>query len=169
MLECRDDQGCKSWNVGMTRVAKVGMAKIAKACLTARSTVPSCTPQETPGAPCALRVLARGPPASLKGLVPGAGIEPARPRGRGILSPLRLPVSPPGRAPAGDRWAGGPLSPRRARYYSNGTPIPPPDPAPAGCPAGGSWAGRWCTLSAPAGRPPGRGSESARKGRIRAR
>src|SRR5690348_13342021 len=29
--------------------------------------------------------------------VPGAGIEPAWPRGRGILSPLRLPVSPPRR------------------------------------------------------------------------
>ena len=30
-------------------------------------------------------------------MVPGAGLEPARPQGRGILSPLRLPVSPPGR------------------------------------------------------------------------
>ena len=30
-------------------------------------------------------------------LVPGAGIEPASPCGGGILSPLRLPVSPPGR------------------------------------------------------------------------
>ncbi len=29
-------------------------------------------------------------------MVPGAGIEPARPLGRGILSPLRLPISPPG-------------------------------------------------------------------------
>ncbi len=29
-------------------------------------------------------------------VVPGAGIEPARPCGPGILSPLRLPVSPPG-------------------------------------------------------------------------
>jgi hypothetical protein len=29
-------------------------------------------------------------------LVPGAGIEPARPCSRGILSPLRLPVPPPG-------------------------------------------------------------------------
>jgi hypothetical protein len=29
------------------------------------------------------------------GNVPGAGIEPARPCGQGILSPLRLPVSPP--------------------------------------------------------------------------
>ena len=29
-------------------------------------------------------------------MVPGAGLEPARPQGRGILSPLRLPVSPPG-------------------------------------------------------------------------
>ena len=31
-----------------------------------------------------------------KGLVPGAGIEPARYFYRGILSPLRLPISPPG-------------------------------------------------------------------------
>jgi hypothetical protein len=29
-------------------------------------------------------------------LVPGAGIEPARCFHRGILSPLRLPISPPG-------------------------------------------------------------------------
>ena len=29
-------------------------------------------------------------------MVPGAGIEPARPCGRRILSPLRLPVPPPG-------------------------------------------------------------------------
>ena len=27
--------------------------------------------------------------------VPRAGIEPARPKGRGILSPLRLPIPPP--------------------------------------------------------------------------
>ena len=29
-------------------------------------------------------------------MVPGAGIEPARYFYRGILSPLRLPISPPG-------------------------------------------------------------------------
>ena len=29
--------------------------------------------------------------------MPGAGLEPARPRGLRILSPLRLPISPPGR------------------------------------------------------------------------
>jgi hypothetical protein len=29
-------------------------------------------------------------------MVPGAGVEPASPCGRGILSPLRIPVSPPG-------------------------------------------------------------------------
>ena len=29
-------------------------------------------------------------------MVPGAGIEPARCFHRGILSPLRLPISPPG-------------------------------------------------------------------------
>ena len=31
-----------------------------------------------------------------KDVVPGAGIEPARYFYRGILSPLRLPISPPG-------------------------------------------------------------------------
>ena len=29
-------------------------------------------------------------------MVPGTGIEPVRCRHRGILSPLRLPISPPG-------------------------------------------------------------------------
>ncbi len=29
-------------------------------------------------------------------VVPRAGVEPARPKERGILSPLRLPISPPG-------------------------------------------------------------------------
>ena len=29
-------------------------------------------------------------------MVPGAGLEPARGCPRGILSPLRLPISPPG-------------------------------------------------------------------------
>ena len=29
-------------------------------------------------------------------LVPGAGLEPARPFGQRILSPLRLPIPPPG-------------------------------------------------------------------------
>ena len=31
-------------------------------------------------------------------MVPGAGLEPARTNVRGILSPLRLPIPPPGRA-----------------------------------------------------------------------
>jgi hypothetical protein len=31
-------------------------------------------------------------------MVPGVGVEPTWPCGRGILSPLRLPVSPPGRS-----------------------------------------------------------------------
>jgi hypothetical protein len=31
-------------------------------------------------------------------LVPGAGLEPAQCYHRGILSPLRLPISPPGQA-----------------------------------------------------------------------
>ena len=30
-------------------------------------------------------------------MVPGAGVEPARPCGQGILSPQRLPITPPGR------------------------------------------------------------------------
>ena len=34
----------------------------------------------------------------LRNMVPGAGIEPARPEGHGILSPERLPVPPPRRA-----------------------------------------------------------------------
>ena len=29
-------------------------------------------------------------------MVPGAGLEPARDKSRGILSPLRLPIPPPG-------------------------------------------------------------------------
>ena len=33
-------------------------------------------------------------------VVPGAGLEPAQPYGRGILSPLRLPISPPGQPKA---------------------------------------------------------------------
>ena len=39
---------------------------------------------------------------SLIYMVPGAGLEPARCCHRGILSPLRLPISPPGRV---TRWA----------------------------------------------------------------
>jgi hypothetical protein len=31
-------------------------------------------------------------------LVPGAGLEPARPFGQRILSPQRLPIPPPGHA-----------------------------------------------------------------------
>src|SRR5579862_7867810 len=46
-------------------------------------------------------------------VVPGAGIEPAWPCGRGILSPLRLPVSPPGRLKA--CWRRGSESNRRPR------------------------------------------------------
>ena len=30
-------------------------------------------------------------------MVPGTGVEPVQPEGRGILSPLRLPIPPPGR------------------------------------------------------------------------
>ena len=48
-------------------------------------------------------------------VVPGVGIEPTRPRGRGILSPLRLPVSPSGRAghrlPDGDGGGNRPSAP----------------------------------------------------------
>ena len=31
-------------------------------------------------------------------VVPGEGLEPSRPCGQRILSPLRLPISPPGRS-----------------------------------------------------------------------
>ena len=34
------------------------------------------------------------------GMVPGVGVEPTRSKLRGILSPLRLPVPPPGRISA---------------------------------------------------------------------
>ncbi len=33
-------------------------------------------------------------------MVPGAGVEPAQPQSRGILSPLCLPISPPGQQAA---------------------------------------------------------------------
>src|SRR3954469_14358185 len=39
--------------------------------------------------------------------MPGAGLEPARPEGRGILSPLRLPIPPPGRRPEAKKSASG--------------------------------------------------------------
>ena len=51
--------------------------------------------------------------------VPGAGLEPARAEARGILSPLRLPIPPPGRcrnlAPPAARWQR-----RRGRYGIGG-------------------------------------------------
>ena len=47
------------------------------------------------GGPVAQRVLERYP-AHRESLVPGAGLEPARPCGQRILSPLRLPIPPPG-------------------------------------------------------------------------
>src|SRR5258708_5709272 len=47
------------------------------------------------------------------GVVPGAGFEPAWPCGLGILSPLRLPVPPPGRVES--RWRRGSESNRRPR------------------------------------------------------
>ena len=39
-------------------------------------------------------------------MVPGVGLEPTRPNGRGILSPLRLPISPSGPTTFGQtiRW-----------------------------------------------------------------
>lgn len=38
--------------------------------------------------------------------MPGARLELARPEGRGILSPLRLPIPPPGQAPTGPTTTG---------------------------------------------------------------
>ena len=35
-------------------------------------------------------------PLFIREMVPGAGLEPARPYERGILNPLCLPISPPG-------------------------------------------------------------------------
>ncbi len=37
-------------------------------------------------------------------MVPGAGVEPARCYHRGILSPLRLPISPPGHCQSYGGW-----------------------------------------------------------------
>ena len=50
-------------------------------------------------------------------MVPGAGLEPARSRLRGILSPLCLPIPPPGLGdfPAGLNWRLGSESNRRTR------------------------------------------------------
>ena len=45
-------------------------------------------------------------------MVPGAGLEPARPYDRGILNPLCLPISPPGQ---GVKWRRVPESNRGGR------------------------------------------------------
>src|SRR6185436_13391598 len=47
------------------------------------------------------------PRAGSLDLVPEAGLEPARPCGRGILSLLRLPVSPPRQRASGYSGGGG--------------------------------------------------------------
>src|SRR5690554_2631714 len=52
-------------------------------------------------------------------MVPGAGLEPARPEGQGILSPMRLPISPPGRWDLRVlKWRRGSESNRRTRSCS---------------------------------------------------
>src|SRR3546814_8896591 len=43
--------------------------------------------------------------STIRKVVPGVGIEPTSPGGRGILSPLRLPVSPSGLHREGAPWA----------------------------------------------------------------
>src|SRR5688500_14018999 len=48
-------------------------------------------------------------------MVPGAGLQPARPFGRGILSPLRLAISPPGRGSITKYWRRESESNRRPR------------------------------------------------------
>jgi hypothetical protein len=53
---------------------------------------------ERRGARGARRARARTPPLAVLILMPGAGLEPALPCGKGILSPSRLPVSPSRRA-----------------------------------------------------------------------
>src|SRR5262245_6558382 len=53
-------------------------------------------------------------PTALRGVVPGAGFEPARPHGQGILSPQRLPVTPSGRTRF-RHWRRGSESNRRTR------------------------------------------------------
>ena len=56
---------------------------------------------------------------SIDVMVPGAGVEPARPLSRGILSPLCLPISPPGQDIAEDsrfgKWRLSPESNRGPR------------------------------------------------------
>ncbi len=47
-------------------------------------------------------------------MVPGAGLEPARPFERGILNPLCLPISPPGQSCVALKSAG-----RTARIIMN--------------------------------------------------
>ena len=49
--------------------------------------------------------------ACSRALVPGAGLEPTRPCGQGILSPQRLPITPPGQ----HNWRRGSESNRRTR------------------------------------------------------
>jgi hypothetical protein len=56
-------------------------------------------------------------------MVPGAGVEPARCFHRGILSPLRLPISPPGRRVACNFYAFlNIMVVRRTTAYHNATP-----------------------------------------------
>ncbi len=49
--------------------------------------------------------------------MPEAGVEPARPEGRGILSPLRLPIPPPG--PAGSTKVNREVARTRPRQRQN--------------------------------------------------
>ena len=67
--------------------------------LFSRKRVVRCGASVTPSTGLAGR---RGSTTSGYCVVPGGGIEPPRPRGLGILSPVRLPVPPPGRA--GERY-----------------------------------------------------------------
>src|SRR5882672_2460349 len=62
-----------------------------------------------------VRMLREPRPARLLWLVPGGGVEPPRPEGRRILSPLRLPVPPSRRG-----WI---LRTQRITYTASATPV----------------------------------------------
>ena len=65
-------------------------------------------------------------------LIPGTRLELVRPEGRGILSPLRLPIPPPGRAaPTQCSRLGGAAQRGGPRLTTYGSGRRPPGPAPA--------------------------------------
>ena len=85
------------------RLRQIVSKRVSVSCPSPMPTAPSIRrPRPLPEPlPMVTQLRGQGIQKSLKPLpllVPGAGLEPARPCGRGILSPLRLPISPPGPA-----------------------------------------------------------------------